>query len=42
MKTIKISDVVYAMLLAVAKKRRISRPDDLVATLIEQSYAGVK
>jgi len=42
MKTLKIDAVVYEMLLVVAKKRRITKPDECVAALIQQAYAGGK
>lgn len=41
MKIIKVSTVVYEMLLELSKKKRI-RPDDLIDKLIKNEYEGMK
>jgi len=39
MKSIRISNLVYEMLLVVSKKRRL-KPEECVAALIEQAYGA--
>jgi len=41
MKTIKVSTVVYEMLLELSKKRKI-KPDPLAEMVIEQEYRKIK
>ena len=41
MKTIKVSAVVYEMLLELSKKRKV-KPDSLTEMVIEQEYRKIK
>ena len=41
MKTIKITALVFEMLIEISKKKRI-RPDDLIDKLIKNEYEGMK